>query len=30
MGSLLLDDPRLTAEHLASLLAERGKSLPSA
>jgi hypothetical protein len=29
MGSLLLDDPRLTAEHLASLLAERGKSLPA-
>jgi hypothetical protein len=28
MGSLLLDDPRLTAEHLASMLAARGKPLP--
>jgi len=29
MGALLLDDPRLTAEHLASLLGQRGKSLPT-
>jgi hypothetical protein len=28
MGSLLLDDPRLSADHLARLLAARGKSLP--
>ena len=28
MGSLLLDDPRLSAAHLGSVLAARGKSLP--
>lgn len=28
MGSVLLDDPRLSAEQLARLLKERGKSLP--
>jgi RNA polymerase sigma factor (sigma-70 family) len=28
MGSLLLDEPRLSADHLASLLAARGKGLP--
>jgi RNA polymerase sigma factor (sigma-70 family) len=30
MGSLLLDDPRLAADHLARLLAARGKQLPPA
>jgi hypothetical protein len=29
MGSLLLDDPRLSADNLATLLAARGKSVPS-
>ena len=28
MGSLLLDDPRLSAAHLGSMLAARGKALP--
>jgi RNA polymerase sigma factor (sigma-70 family) len=28
MGALLLDDPRLSADRLASLLARRGKTLP--
>jgi hypothetical protein len=28
MSSLLLDDPRLSADHLAHLLAQRGKKLP--
>jgi RNA polymerase sigma factor (sigma-70 family) len=28
MGNLLLDEPRLAADHLASLLAARGKKLP--
>jgi RNA polymerase sigma factor (sigma-70 family) len=28
MGSLLLDEPRLAADHLARLLAARGKSVP--
>jgi RNA polymerase sigma factor (sigma-70 family) len=28
MGSLLLDDPRLSADHLAKLLADQGKKLP--
>ena len=28
MGSLLLDEPRLSADHLAGLLAARGKDLP--
>jgi RNA polymerase sigma factor (sigma-70 family) len=30
MGALLLDDPRLSADRLASLLARRGKELPEA
>jgi RNA polymerase sigma factor (sigma-70 family) len=29
MGALLLDDPRLSADRLASLLARRGKQLPA-
>jgi RNA polymerase sigma factor (sigma-70 family) len=29
MGSLLMDEPRLSADQLASMLAARGKSLPS-
>jgi RNA polymerase sigma factor (sigma-70 family) len=29
MGSLLLDEPRLSADHLTRLLAKRGKTLPS-
>ena len=29
MGSLLLDEPRLAADHLASLLRQRGKKLPT-
>jgi hypothetical protein len=29
MASLLMDDPRLSADHLAALLARRGKSLPA-
>ncbi len=29
MGSLLLDEPRLSAEHLARLLSARGKRLPA-
>jgi hypothetical protein len=29
MQSLLLDDPRLSADHLAHLLALQGKRLPS-
>jgi hypothetical protein len=29
MGSLLMDEPRLSADHLADLLAARGKSLPA-
>ncbi|MFL5342508.1 MAG: sigma-70 family RNA polymerase sigma factor [Gemmataceae bacterium] len=28
MGALLLDDPRMSADHLATLLAARGKQLP--
>lgn len=30
MGGLLIDDPRLSAEHLAEILASRGKQLPLA
>jgi hypothetical protein len=30
MDSLLLDEPRLAADHLAALLAARGKHLPEA
>jgi RNA polymerase sigma factor (sigma-70 family) len=30
MAALLLDDPRLSADHLASLLAAKGKQLPTA
>lgn len=29
MGSLILDDPRLSADHLARMLAARGKKLPT-
>ena len=29
MGSLLMDEPRLSADQLARMLSERGKSLPS-
>jgi DNA-directed RNA polymerase specialized sigma24 family protein len=29
MHSLLLDDPRLSVDHLAKLIAEQGKTLPS-
>jgi hypothetical protein len=28
MGGLLMDDPRLSADRLAALLAARGKKLP--
>jgi len=28
LGSLLTDDPRLSADHLSRLLAARGKDLP--
>ena len=30
MDSLLLDEPRLSADRLAALLAKRGKTLPAA
>jgi RNA polymerase sigma factor (sigma-70 family) len=30
MDSLLMDEPRLSADHLATILARRGKALPSA
>jgi len=29
MGSLLMDEPRLSADQLAHMLAARGKSLPA-
>jgi hypothetical protein len=29
MGSVLLDDPRLSADRLASLLGRRGQKLPT-
>jgi hypothetical protein len=29
MGSVLMDDPRLSADRMASLLADRGKKLPA-
>jgi hypothetical protein len=29
MASVLLDEPRLSADRLAAMLAARGKSLPS-
>jgi len=29
MGSLLMDDPRLSADRLAALLARRGRKLPA-
>ena len=28
LGALLTDDPRLSAEHLARILAKKGKTLP--
>jgi hypothetical protein len=30
LAAMLLDDPRMSAERLASLLAARGKTLPAA